>query len=142
TEADRSTYVREYMNDLGDVQRIESQISAIYTDPNTVDPAAASADLQAERDERRVSLRDRQPLVESILEGQVAAVLVKQGFGLGGQLLPPISMHITQVPNLLIVSPRDQIRFDVSINLNAMTADEMDALEEQIDQQQDVSSLI
>ena len=61
-------------------------------------------------------------------------MLVKQRFGLGGQLLPPIAMQFTQVPNLLIVSPRDKIEFDVSINLNPMP-DEEDALENQIDKQ-------
>ena len=142
TEAARSAYVRDYMSDLGEVQRIESQISSIYTNPDIIDPDEASADLQAERDTRRADLRERQALVEAILEGQVAAVLVKLGFGLGGQLLPPISMHFTQVPNLLVVSPRDQIRFDVSINLNGMSVDEIEALEREIDQRLDVRSLI
>ena len=142
TEAARSGYVRAYMNDLGRAQSLEAQINAIYTDPNVDDPEAASADLRTERDTLRADLGERQPLAEAILEGQVAYVLVKQGFGLGGQLLPPISMHFTQVPNLLVVSPRDQIRFDISINLYAMTAAEEDALEDEIDQQLNVSSLI
>ncbi|MBI1257726.1 MAG: hypothetical protein GC204_09670 [Chloroflexi bacterium] len=141
-ETDRSNYVRAYMNELGHVQSIEAQINAIYTDPNVGDPLTATADLRAQRDQLRADLSERQPLAESIFEGQVAAVLVKQGFGLGGQLLPPIAMHFTQVPNLLIVSPRDKIEFDVSINLNAMTADEEDVLEKQIDKQLNVSSLI
>lgn len=141
-EGARSAYVRAYMNDLGHAQVLEVQISNIFTDPNVADPAAASADLRAQDDALRADLRTRQLLAESILEGQVAAVLVSEGFGLGRQLLPPIAMHFTQVPNLLIVSPRDQIRFDISINLYPMTADEMDALEKQIDQQLDVSSLI
>ena len=142
TESTRSAYVRAYMNDLGQAQTIEAQINAIFTDPNVADPVAASAELQAQDDALRADLRDRQPLAESILEGQVAAVLVSQGFGLGRQLLPPISMRFTQVPNLLIVSPRDQIRFDISINLDAMTADAMDAIEKQIAQQLGVSSLV
>ncbi|MEP7293123.1 MAG: hypothetical protein ABI835_15175 [Chloroflexota bacterium] len=142
TEAARSAYFRAYMNDLGQAQSLEAQINNIYTDPSMSDPASASADLRAQRDTLRADLSERQALAESILEGQVAAVLVGQGFGLGGQLLPPISMHFTQVPNLLIVSPRDQIRFDVSINLYAMTAAEEDALESRIDQQLGVSSLI
>ena len=141
-ETARSAYVRSYMNDLGYVQRIEAQIAAIYADPTVSDPAAESADLRAQRDPLRADLRERQALAEAILEGQVAAVLVDQGFGLGRQLLPPISMHFTQVPNLLVVSPRDQIRFDVSINLDPMPVDAMAALEDQIDQQLDVSSLI
>ena len=82
-ETARSAYVRSYMNDLGDVQRIEVQIAAIYADPTVSDPAAASADLRAQRDTLRADLRDRQALAEAILEGQVAAVLVDQGFGLG-----------------------------------------------------------
>ncbi len=141
-EEERSAYVRSYMSDLGYAQAVEAQIGVIYADPTVSDPAAASATLRAQRDAMRADLSLRQPLAELILEGQVAYVLVKQGFGLGGQLLPPISMHFTQVPNLLIVSPRDQIRFDVSINLDPMTVDEMDALENQIDKQLDVSSLI
>ncbi|MFN8449835.1 MAG: hypothetical protein U0521_14935 [Anaerolineae bacterium] len=138
----RSAYVRAYMSDLGRAQALEAQITVIYADASIEDHAAASADLRAERDSLRADLKARQPLAEAILEGQVAYVLVKQGFGLGGQLLPPISMHFTEVPNLLVVSPRDQIRFDVSINLDPMPVDEMDALENQIDQQLDVSSLI
>jgi hypothetical protein len=138
----RSAFVRAYMNDLGHAQSLEAQINAIFTDPNVPDPAAASAELRAQDDTLRADLRQRQSLAESILEGQVAAVLVSQGFGLGRQLLPPISMRFTQVPNLLIVSPRDQIRFDISINLYPMTADAMDALEKQIDQELNVSSLI
>ncbi len=83
-ETTRSAYVRSYMDDLGYVQRIEAQIAAIYADPTVSDPAAASADLRAQRDTHRADLRDRQALAEAILEGQVAAVLVDQGFGLGG----------------------------------------------------------
>lgn len=138
----RSAYVRAYMNDLGRVQTLEAQINAVFADASIPDHLAATANMRAERDNLRADLKDRQPLAESILEGQVAYVLVKQGFGLGGQLLPPISMHFTEVPNLLIVSPRDQIRFDVSINLDPMPVDQIDALENQIDDQLDVSSLI
>lgn len=141
-EEARSGYVRAYMNDLGRVQGMEAQINRIYTDPGEYDPAAASAELRGQRDALRADLAARQPLAEAILEGQVAAVLVSEGFGVGRQLLPPISMHFTQVPNLLIVSPRDEIRFDVSINLYAMTAADEDALESTIDEQLDVSSLI
>lgn len=142
TEEARSSYVRDYMNDLGRAQSLEVQINNLYVNPAIEDPEHESEGLREARDLLRADLSDRQPLAEAILEGQVAAVLVRQGFGLGGQLLPPISMYFTQVPNLLIVSPREQIRFDISINLYAMTAAEEDALERQIDESLDVSSLI
>lgn len=142
SEAARSGTVRAYMNDLAEAQRLDGQISAIYADPAQADPLAASAELRSQRDALRADLAVRQPLVESILEGQVAAVLVEQGFGHLGQVLPPVSAHFTRVPNLLVVSPRDQIRFDVSINLNPMSTDQMAALEARIDAEQNVSSLI
>jgi hypothetical protein len=113
-EATRSGFVREYMSDLGRVQTLEGQINARYADPAVTDPASETVDLRAERDALRENLRNRQSLVEAILEGQVARVLVDQGFGLGGQLLPPLSMRFTEVPNVLIISPRDEIRFDIS----------------------------
>jgi hypothetical protein len=141
-EGERSAYVRQYMTDLRQTQQIEAQISILYADPNISDPQAESADLRQQRDTFRADLLSRQPLVESIMEGQVAAVLAEQGFTLMGQLLPPISAHFTQVPNLLVVSPRDQIRFDVSINLVPMTVDQMDAVEHRVEQDQNVSALI
>ncbi|MFQ3568621.1 MAG: hypothetical protein SNJ59_16670 [Aggregatilineales bacterium] len=142
TELDRSAFVRAYMADLAAAQRLESAVSALYADPAVADPSAASAELRAERDALRRDLAARQPLAEAILEGQVAAVLVEQGFGLAGQILPPIAMHFTQVPNLLVISPRDEIRFDISINLYSMPVDEQAALEDAIDEALDVASLI
>ena len=141
-EADRSQAVRDYMVDLAEARRLEGEVTAMYTNPDISDPDRDSAELRAERDALRDDLKSRQALVEAILEGQVAAVLIDEGFGVLGQLLPPISMHFTQVPNLLIVSPRDEIRFDVSINLDPLPIDEIAALEGQIDAEQDVSSLI
>jgi hypothetical protein len=130
------------MADLAVAQSLEGDVARIYADPAGDDPEAASADVRARRDALRADLEGRQPLVEAILEGQVAAVLVDQGFGVGGQLLPPISMRFTQVPNMLVVSPRDEIRFDISTPLDPMPVDAQAALEEQIDKERDVSSLI
>jgi hypothetical protein len=142
TEEQRVQSVRAYMVDLRRAQELEAQITRVYADPNVTDPAAASSDRRLERDTLRADLLMRQSLVESIMEGQVAAILVERGFGVSGQLLPPISAHFTQVPNLLVVSPRDQIRFDISINLQPMTVDQIDAVERRVEQDQGVSSLI
>lgn len=141
-EAARSQYVRDYMADLAEAQSLEGQVGTIFTNPAVTDPEAESAELRARRDRLRADLSARQTLAESILEGQVAAVLVEEGFGMLGQLLPPISMRFTQVPNLLIVSPRDEIRFDISINILPLPVDQIAAIEARIDQQENVSSLI
>ncbi|NDJ61315.1 MAG: hypothetical protein GYB67_09330 [Chloroflexi bacterium] len=142
TEADRTQTVRAYMTDLARARALEGEIGRVFVDPNVEDPAAASAALRAERDTLRADLAARQALVEAILEGQVAAVLVEAGFGTLGQLLPPISMHFTQVPNLLIASPRDEIRFDVSINLDPMPVEEIEALEQAVFAQHDMAALV
>ena len=137
-----SQYVRQYMNDLVKAQQLEAEITQIYVDPAIDDPDSASADLQAQRDALRDSLESRQLTAEAILEGQVATILVEEGFGFAGQLLPPMSMHFTEVPNLLIVSPRDEIRFDISLNLVPLSVDEIAEIENFLDETYDVSSLI
>jgi hypothetical protein len=141
-EESRSQFVRDYMVDLERARQLEAQIEVIFIDPAVDDPESASAALRAERDDLRTDLSRRQPLMESILEGQVAAVLVDEGFGVLGQLLPPISMHFTQVPNLLIASPRDRIEFQISINLDPLPLEQIVALEERIEQERDLSTLV
>jgi hypothetical protein len=140
SEGDRSAAVRAYMADLARVQSLEGQISTIYAD--SADPEADSSALREERNLLRASLDARSTLVEGILEGQAAAVLVEQGFGLAGQLVPPISARLVQMPMLLVTSPRDEIRFDISMSLTPMTVDEQAALETEIDETLDVSSLV
>lgn len=141
-EAARSDYVRAYMDDLRRAQALEAEIEAVYFDPAEPDPDRATAERRALRDDLRADLRGRQPLMESILEGQVAAVLIDEGFGVLGQLLPPISMHFTPMPNLLIASPRDRIHFEISISLEPMPVDERVAIEQRIEDELDLSALI
>ncbi|MCK6579597.1 MAG: hypothetical protein L6Q98_16000 [Anaerolineae bacterium] len=142
SEAARADVVRAYFADLAARQALDRQIAAVYADPAAADPETATRTLRAERDSLRKSLRERQTLAEAILEGQVAQVLVAEGFGVGGQLLPPLAMRFTEVPNLLIVSPRDSIRFDLSINVDPLPVDAQAALESRVDDLLDASSLI
>jgi hypothetical protein len=141
-EETRSNAVRQYFADLTEAQTLEAQISAVFADPNIPDPQTATADLRQKRDTLRTGLGERQGLIEAILEGQVAAVLVDEGFGTLGQLLPPMAMHFTDIPNLVVVSPRDAIRMDISINVNPMPVDQRVALERQIEAEHEVSALI
>jgi hypothetical protein len=142
TEADRSDFVRTYFADLQRARQLDGQINALYSDPTILSPDDASLELQSERDTLRTSLTERQSTAEAILEGQVAAVLVDEGFGSAGQLLPPIAMRFTHVPNLVVVSPRDKIEMQVSINVDALPVEQQIALEQAIEQQLDVSALI
>jgi len=141
-EATRAGLVRAYMADLSAVLQLEARIAAIYSDPAVPDPGAASAGLRAERDARRADLRDRQDMVESILEEQVSAVLVDEGLAVLGQVLPPVAIRFSPLPDVLIISPRDAIRVDASLTLDGMSVDRRDALEAAVDADLDVASLV
>lgn len=142
SEDERTQFVHDYMADLARAQQLEAQINTIFVDPAIENPENESAELRFERDALRDDLASRQWLVEAILEGQVATILVEEGFGVGGQLFPPMSMHFTQVPNLLIVSPRDAIQFDVSLNLVPLPVDKKAEIEDFLDETYDISTLI
>ncbi len=134
--------VIDYLTRLSDVQDIEDSINRTYADPRVADPAAATAELRAQRDTLRHALAADQPLAEAIIESQVSAVLLDEGFGVLGQVLPPVSMHFTAIPDLLVVSPRDRIAFDVGLDLKPIPVEDQDALETRIDSALDVSSLV
>lgn len=141
-EAARAQFVRDYSADLLAVQQLEAQIDAVYADPDVDDPDAATAEQRAERDARRADLRSRQPLYESILEGQIAAVLQTLGFGFAGQIMPPVSAHFTQTPVLLVISPRDSIRMDIYFNLDPIPVDKRAEIEARVEQTMGMSALI
>lgn len=134
--------VLDYVQTLSTVRALETRIERLYADPAVPDPAAAAAPLRAERDALRARLRADQPLIESLIEGQVSAVLADEGFGALGQVLPPVSMHFTETPMALIVSPRDRIAIAANVEVNALTVEEREALEARIDAALNVSSLV
>ncbi len=134
--------VLNYVRTLSDVQALERRIEQLYADPSVSDPQSAAAALRAERDALRARLRNDQPLVESLIEGQVSAVLADEGFGVLGQVLPPVAMHFTETPMALIVSPRERITVAANVDVNALTVEEREALEARIDAALNVSSLV
>ena len=141
-ETQRSDFVRDYMADLQQAQSLEAQITAIYNNPTIADPIAESDLLQIERDALRLDLQARQSIAEAIIEGQVATILVEEGFGVLGQLLPPMAMRFTGMPNLLVTSPRDEIRMENSLVVDPMSIDERVALEDTVIQDYDVSAIV
>jgi hypothetical protein len=132
-DAERSDFVRDYMADLATAQNLEAQINQAYSDPIITNADEQTQALREERDALRTSLAQRQSLAEAILEGQVAEILVEEGFGVLGQVMPPISMRFSRVPNLLVTSPRDAIQMQVSINVVPLTADKRRDIEHDIE---------
>ena len=57
--------VRQYLDLMAQIQRLEGEIAAVYADPNVANPEAASAPRRAERDALRARQRTLQPLAET-----------------------------------------------------------------------------
>jgi hypothetical protein len=106
----RKEVVLRYLDLVQNARRLEREISGVYTDPAIAEPEVASRELQQQVDELRAEMRRLQPLAEAIVEEQVAAVLVDEGFAFGGRAWPPVKMNMTPLPYVMIVSPREEIR--------------------------------
>ncbi len=141
--AERKEIVLAYLELLGQVGQLSRQIEGVYADPAVADPAGASADLQAELAAKRAELARQQPLFEAIIQEQVAAVLIDEGFSLAGQVWPPVQMKMTPLPLILVVSPRDEIRQKYGVPLTAgLSTAEQEALETRIYEELDLSALV
>jgi len=142
SERDRAQFVMTYAANVGTLQRLDGQIARIYADPAVTDKLAATADLRNQRDAAKRLVEQQRPLAEAIVESQAAAVLRDEGFGTLGEILPEVSGKITELPMLLVVSPRNVIRRDLAINVVYLSADQMTTLETTIDRNLNVSSIV
>jgi hypothetical protein len=142
-EPARHDFFLKYLELISDIQRLEWEIHQAYTDPQVEDPDATTARLRARLAELRADEEARQPIAEAILEEQTASILVNEGFGVLAQEFPPVSAHFTPLPLLLIISPRERIEKVFSLSLrHRMDTAQQEAIEEQIDADLDVSSLV
>ncbi|MCX7855050.1 MAG: hypothetical protein N2556_03585 [Anaerolineae bacterium] len=143
TEADRCRFVRDWVDRVTEARRLEGKISEAYTDPSVQDPLKATEQIRAERDRARREIAVRQPIAEAIIEEQVGVVLARDASGILGQPAPPVGIHITPLPYVLIASLRERIAVIYQAELApGLTADRADALEDQIDRSLNVSSLV
>jgi len=142
-ESQRKALVRDYMNLLRRIHDLEGEIERIYADPKVADAAAVSARQRAELARLREQQAARQTVIETIIEEQVAVTLSELGFAAGGQVFPPPKLRFTPLPQMLIVSPRDEIRQKDGFPLAAgLTVDRAEELEREIDRRFDVASLV
>ncbi len=135
--------VLRYFDQLREVQRIEGQIVTMYADPAISDPDSATAELDHQLGEARTLLERLQPLAEGILEEQIAAVLADQGITLGGRTFPPVKLHFTPLPAMLVISPRDRIEAIRFFPLeHGLDIPERVEIESAVEQALNVSSLV
>ncbi len=140
---ERKQIVLDYVSLLGEIRRLEAQIRFIYADPEVSAPDLEAREFQQQADELRAAAARLQPVAEQIMQEQVAAVLVDEGFGFLETVFPPVSAQLTPLPYVLIVSPREEIRQIHNIALqNGLTTPAQERIESAILQDVDKSALV
>ena len=140
---ERQEIVVDYLANIQTVRDLEGQINRVYLDANIIDHDSATQELQAELAVTRARIDDQQLVAEAILQEQVAEILKAEGFGVADQMWPPVLMHMTPLPTVLITSPRDHIEKEHQLSLiPGLTTPQMDALETAVFDDLDLSALI
>jgi hypothetical protein len=139
----RQALVREFLELTRQAAELETRQLEL-----TSDPALPHPDVEARQNAQEIErTRDRllvlQPSIETILQEQEAVILAGMGLDLGGLALPPVSFHFARLPLSVIVSPRETIRQDASIQLDPdLSLRQQVSLEEQLEDSLDVSALV
>lgn len=143
TEEERRAFVIEYFEQLRDSQHISRQIEQIISDPNHTQQSDELDQFRELLISSKADLAEKQPIVESILQQQASFIIGELGIGFGGRIFPPLSFKFTPLPLSLIVSPRDVIRQEANIPLDAdLNLDDKLLLEDQVELALNVSSLV
>jgi hypothetical protein len=142
-ETARRDFLLHYLQLVNDIKGTEWEIERIFTDPEVAAPEVAASPARERLAELRSAASSRQLAAEAIISEQVALVLLEEGFGALGQQMPPVSIHYTPLPLLLVVSPRDRIENIYSQTLDhGLNAAEWDQIEDHVDTTAGVSSLV
>ena len=132
-----------YLYLTNELAAVKVEVQQIYADPHVKDAEKAAKSALARQAAIQAGLDDLTPLAESILEGQVAQVIVESGFSRLGNTIPPLLFHTTDLPKALILSPRDNIQQDANISLLAdLPLDKITQLEEQVEAATGESALV
>ncbi len=140
---EQRTLVHTYLDLVGQVQNLDNEISILYADPAIPDPAGSSKEIAAELAGIQAQLQILTPKVEAILQKQVKTVLLSEDLDTLSVLIPPVLYHISDMPQSLLISPRDRIQLDANISLlPGMSDAQMVELEKEVESGMNVSALV
>lgn len=143
TPAQQHQLVIRYFDLVNELEKVKYQVELIYADPKEKHPEINAADLLANQEELQNALQKLDPLVESVLQRQVAGTLVEMGIARLGEVVPPVLYHTSATPKSLITSPRGRIEQDVSLSLMTdLTLEETTTLETRVEQSTGESALV
>lgn len=143
TTSQQIRVVERYFNLVRDLEILQARVELLYADPAINNPDTAAAQLLAQQHDLERSLNGLSPLVESILQYQIARVMADEGIGFMAQPQPPVLFHSSPLPKALIVSPREIIKQEVNISLLAdLSMEEITRLEEKTAEYMNASTLV
>lgn len=143
TDAQRGQLVRQYLKLVDQIHTVQADLADIYGDPSIADPEAKAAPKRAELATLESQQARLEPVAESIIQEQVAVVLSQMGLGETGSPFPPVAFHFSTLPKALIVSPRDQIRQEVNLELVPdISVPKQVEVEDEVEKALDVSALV
>ncbi|MDY0125224.1 MAG: hypothetical protein RBS09_03380 [Anaerolineaceae bacterium] len=135
--------VLKYLDQIGEVETLERRLEELNSDPNLRKRTGEIAAVDTRLQEKTERMHQYGRIAESILQNQTERTLIEMGFGVGGQLLPPLLFSITDLPLNLIISPRENISTLRNISLKpGMDALEKEKLEDAIFQGFKLSGLV
>ena len=140
--ADERQLVVDYLAQVTEVERLRNDLERVYATQKSADREGKPLEQElAEAHKKMVAL---QPLAEDILQTQVSQIIAEEGFGFINKVVfPPVQMNMTELPTMLIVSPRDHIEQIYAFPLeHGLSAPEKEALEAKVSAETNRSSLV
>ena len=138
---EKKALVLDYISLIQQIGQLEWNIQQTYS-AEEKDPSAVALPLRQELAELRQRQAKTQGQVEAILEEQITQILLSQDLDTLGIIWPPVKFQFEQLPIYLVISPRQEIRVRKGVYLeHGLGLDIREAIEEEIDETFDVSSL-
>ena len=136
--------IRGLEGSLADIASSPSRETGHLNPPGTAYQRERVEDLQNRLDDTRDRLSNIRAEAEEALESEISAVLTEEGFSSRiGLIFPAVDVSLTSPPKVLVISPRDRIERKQTVLLKSgMSVEDMDALEEKIFREQDLSALV
>ena len=106
TEQERAV-VLGYIEGMRRVRTAQERVNRLVSLDAAPDELAQARSDLADLRQRQAG---RRPLAEAVIQRQVGQMLIDAGLGINGAPVPPVNFTFTEPPQILIISPRQEIR--------------------------------
>lgn len=134
---DDYNFIHEEVGDL------RFQIAEIFSDPEVKNPLDETSELNKRLEQLETILSNQSLITEMVIQNQVSEVLGDLDLVFLGQPVPPVLYHVSELPNNLVISPRNFIKQEASVSLNAgLNLEDIVRIEENVENSTEYSALV